>query len=380
MARKRKERIAIPLLKAHDLFFQICADDLILAQGLVQYTTPEEIHSQIVLEELRRAPTVHVSSDLKIVLGDVVYETRLRRSDCESKVLILFEHKSAMPSQPIYTQLLSYMLPVWQQDERDGGPLTPVVVVVFYHGKRPWKKKDYYRFFKCLPPGWEDLIPHFRFILFDLNQVSAEEILSHKNIGFLGVSLLTFKFAHQWERLAEYIPQMMELILEWPANEREKRLLKSWLIYLQSILDMNKIKASEFISRVPRNGQEAYELFMELFAPRAAEIIGEWKAERIAAKKVEETLERVEREAKQRGHEQGLAEGREEGRAEGREEGRAEGREEAKREIVIHLLQVTPEWNDAKIATVVGVSEELVRQLRYELTHNPNDEDLDGMS
>ncbi len=368
MPRRRAVQVFTPLSKAHDLFFQVGADDLLIARELVRYTTPTDIYSQIVIEELRLAPTTHVNSNLKMVIGDIVYETRLRRSDCESKVLILFEHKSALPSKPIQTQLLSYMVPVWQQDERAGRPLTPIVVVVFYHGKRPWKKKDYYRFFKCLPPGWEDLIPHFRFILFDLTQVSAKEILRHKDIGFLGVMLLSFKFAHQWERLAEYIPDMMALIPQWPTNERENRLLKAWLIYLQNILDMNKIKASEFISRVPRSGQEAYEMLVELFGPRAAEIIGEWKAERIAAKKVEEAKQLIYKEALQEGIEKG------------RQEGREEGREEAMREYVINLLKNFPEWSDARIAELTKTTEDVVRQIRQELATLPNGDEAEKTS
>lgn len=127
---------------------------------------------------------------------------------------------------------------------------------------------------------------------------------------------------------------------------------------------MNKIKASEFISRVPRNGQEAYEMLVELFGPRAAEIIGEWKAERIAAKKVEEAKQIIYQEALQ----------------EGIEKGREEGREEAMREYVINLLKNFPEWSDARIAELTKTTEDVVRRIRQELATLPSDDEAEKTS
>lgn len=73
---------------------------------------------------------------------------------------------------------------------------------------------------------------------------------------------------------------------------------------------------------------------------------------------------------KKKGLREGRAEGRIIGRAEGRAEGLEAGRMEEKRLLAIKTIQKFPEWTDAEIAEFVGVSLELVQQIRAEIADN----------
>ncbi|MCS7035097.1 MAG: hypothetical protein RMJ33_01495 [Saprospiraceae bacterium] len=104
----------------------------------------------------------------------------------------------------------------------------------------------------------------------------------------------------------------------------------------------------EWIEQLPPFGQKAY-----------LEMLEEYRQ-----KVLPEEMERAE----MRGIEKGLNLGREEGWKEGWKEGREEGREEMLHLFVRSLLREKPEWDDAKIAALTHASEELVAQIRRQLS------------
>ena len=59
---------------------------------------------------------------------------------------------------------------------------------------------------------------------------------------------------------------------------------------------------------------------------------------------------------------------KEEGLEQGREQGREEGREETTHAFTIRMLQKFPDWSNAEIAELVGVTTVFVEEVRLELS------------
>ena len=73
--------------------------------------------------------------------ADLVYSVPLKgNKKIRLKIFILLEHKSAYDRQ-LFTQLLNYQAFIHEQTIQGTKQASPVIPVLFYHGKTPWKWK-----------------------------------------------------------------------------------------------------------------------------------------------------------------------------------------------------------------------------------------------
>ena len=76
---------------------------------------------------------------LKDKRADLVFSVPLKRnSKTQIKIFILLEHKSSY-QKALFTQLLHYQTILYQRSIEETGHPSPILPVVFYHGKTPWK-------------------------------------------------------------------------------------------------------------------------------------------------------------------------------------------------------------------------------------------------
>ena len=97
----------------HDAVFKTFFSDVAIVKKYLEHYTPPAIHQGIDFGVLRKSDTAFVSGRFGVSFSDVVYETQLK-SGIAARLLFLFEHKSYVPSQPIYLQLLDYLLQIWE--------------------------------------------------------------------------------------------------------------------------------------------------------------------------------------------------------------------------------------------------------------------------
>lgn len=71
--------------------------------------------------------------------ADLVFSVPLKNTpQVRFKICILLEHK-AQYSRQLFSQLLDYQYFIHRQTLQDTGQPMPVIPVLFYHGKKPWK-------------------------------------------------------------------------------------------------------------------------------------------------------------------------------------------------------------------------------------------------
>ena len=76
---------------------------------------------------------------LKGKRADLVFSVPLKRnSKTHIKIFILLEHKSSY-QKALFIQLLHYQTILYQRSIEETGHPSPILPVVFYHGKTPWK-------------------------------------------------------------------------------------------------------------------------------------------------------------------------------------------------------------------------------------------------
>jgi len=280
------------LINTHDKFFKELFSKKKEVTEFIEKTIPIAIVSKLDLNTLELDSTEYIDEQLKQNFSDIVYNCQYGK-EATIKLSFLFEHKSYPEKHPHF-QILDYMLSIWKLQLKQKQKLTPIVPIIFYHGKQKWKKLDFEKYFLNFDEDLLKYIPSFNYELIDITQFSDVEIQQiYSNIE-LKTSLLLLKNIFSdtfFEKLSTIFAEIDQLFY---TEEGEKFVEKvSTYIFYNSI-----VKFDNVIDK------------MKTISPQTST-----KVETIAM--------------------QLLSRGREEGRLEGRQE----AREEYQKELVILLIK-----------------------------------------
>ncbi len=128
----------------HDKFFRFAFKHVELVRDLIQWTFPASDVKQLDLTAVRWEVGTWTDSKLRDKRADLLFSCPIikrddsRKSPAKNALLyILLEHKSAGDHYTVL-QVLSYLLRIWEEQQRGNVPLTPIFALVIYHGTTPW--------------------------------------------------------------------------------------------------------------------------------------------------------------------------------------------------------------------------------------------------
>jgi predicted transposase/invertase (TIGR01784 family) len=163
----------VPETTPHDEFFKEIFGDLDHARDLLRGILPSDLQEILDLDHLQRENSSFLTAQLAEDFADLVFTCPTTGGT--ALVALLLEHKSWAPRHP-HLQLLTYMLGIWEQSEKSGNALPPVIPVVLYNGQGAWKVRDFIQSFPGLPDRLRPFLPEFRFLLLDLARKPLEPL------------------------------------------------------------------------------------------------------------------------------------------------------------------------------------------------------------
>ena len=180
------------LHNAHDKLFKATFQYVEAVVELVNFLFTREEAAVIDTEHLKLDTTHSISNGLQEFFSDVIYSTKQKGSKRNVLITLLLEHKSA-PDIFVLVQLLNYMVSIWLKDIAAKRPLTVVIPVIFYHGKRKWKKKPFSDLFPGASPAFKKFMLEFDYQLLSVHQTPDEIIRALSADTLLGALMLTYK-------------------------------------------------------------------------------------------------------------------------------------------------------------------------------------------
>ncbi|MFN8446858.1 MAG: Rpn family recombination-promoting nuclease/putative transposase [Caldilineaceae bacterium] len=135
----------------HDAFFKQYLSQPRVASDFLRQYLPAEILALIDLSQLQLEKDSFVDEKLRAHFSDLIYSTTTR-FNTDLRIAFLYEHKS-YPDDWVDFQVLRYQVSYWVQEfehlnaeadkakEQPKRPrlLTPIVVLLVYHGKTNWQ-------------------------------------------------------------------------------------------------------------------------------------------------------------------------------------------------------------------------------------------------
>jgi hypothetical protein len=291
----------------HDKFFRFAFKHVELVHDLIQWTFPASLVKQLDLTAIRWKAGSWTDSKLRDKRADLLFSCPIikqgnsRKSQAQNALLyILLEHKSAADHYTVL-QVLSYLLRIWEEQQRGNVPLTPIFALVIYHGMTPWNAPTNIRELHGTEFAALDLQLDFQLKILDLTSWTENP---QETSPILTSTLQLLKYS----RRPELIRLLKEIFERW-RDSLVSPLFKEWLqaawnYVMSTNQDLSETQVQEIVD----------ELLSVQYEPGSL-------------------VDRLYRQ----GHSEGLTKGLAEGLAEGKAEGLANGTE---RGIVIGRIQL----------------------------------------
>jgi predicted transposase/invertase (TIGR01784 family) len=320
----------------HDDFFKVAFSRLDIITDYIHQFLDRNIVEKLDFQTLKLSNNSYTTEGLQSYFADIVWECNYGTAQTPIKISVLFEHKSYIPKYP-HTQLLRYMLEIWDDCEKNKKPLTPIIPIIVYHNKhdKHWKYKPFHAYFKGIDASLQHFIPSFEYQLTDLTTMSDEQLLSMK-AGLLINALLTLQFGAKEKYVLENFKMLLVNVKNTATDEHLKSFFIAQLVY---VLKNNEL-SDEKVSSIIDNFKNTIEM---------------------------NAYDRLIGQAKQEGKQEGWQEGKQAGKQEGWQEGKQAGWQEGKQEIIKNMLTEFPDWSDEKIADLANASIDTVSMIRAEL-------------
>ncbi|MEN8227901.1 MAG: Rpn family recombination-promoting nuclease/putative transposase [Bacteroidota bacterium] len=236
----------------HDSFFKSLFSVKDNLQDLLQGTLPQEVISRVHLDTLEYDPTEYVDQELAPYFKDIT--CNMRYGDKQIKISLLYEHKSH-PVKNIHLQLLRYILNVWENQEGDKQELTPVICIVFYHGKLKWARSE---IVESIPEELKRYVPLFDYVLFDTKDIEDHAIIRHFKRPNVKIGVWFLKRSDNLIGFMQENPILAREILQ-EISDVEKTLIYRFVLYLYNVSGMPPEKIYKIMKTISPETTDAFE-------------------------------------------------------------------------------------------------------------------------
>ncbi len=238
----------------HDSFFKSLFSVKENLQDLLQGTLPREIISRVHLNTLEYDPSEYVDRELAPYFKDIT--CNMRYGDKRIKISLLYEHKS-YPAKKIHLQLLRYILNVWESQEGDRQELTPVIAIVFYHGKQRWTRQE---IVKNIPEELKRYVPLFDYVLFDTKDIEDHAIIQHFKRPNVKIGVWFMKRSDNLIGFIQENPLLAREILREIRNI-EKTNIQKIVFYLYNVSGIAPEKIDQIMKTISPEAKDAFDEF-----------------------------------------------------------------------------------------------------------------------
>ena len=156
--------------------------------------------------------------------ADLVYSVSLKGNNkIRLKIFILLEHKSTYDPH-LFTQLLNYQTFIHEQTIQGTKQASPVIPVLFYHGRVPWKWKLSFQetffedFLPEIPVLSQESMLNYKLRLLDVNDPKVERVFQNPEFKSRGALYLLRKIWSLKAELSE-VEKVIKLLKDFEGNQ-----------------------------------------------------------------------------------------------------------------------------------------------------------------
>ncbi|WP_028298329.1 Rpn family recombination-promoting nuclease/putative transposase [Olivibacter sitiensis] len=248
----------------HDSYLCSILNDREIAAEYFRAVLPAHLVEKLDFSTLQLLPGSYISEGLEQTMSDTVYSCGFASAPAQTlEIALLVEHKSYYDKY-VMLQIGSYLFSGYRQqvEQRKGGP-SPIIPILFYHGRKKWKYRTLEDLFDRPYAALFGYIPSFSYVYNNLRDAPDGELLAIQH-GVLSASLLLLKHAFDPEWIQGNFKLLVSIGLSQGKDSHHHR---SMLLYAFGRTEFAKEQIKEVIREIPTDIQEVimstYELLIE---------------------------------------------------------------------------------------------------------------------
>jgi predicted transposase/invertase (TIGR01784 family) len=242
---------------AHDIFAKKILSYKKNAVTFFSGILPEPLQADLKLRTVKLDTSSYTDKKLDQYFSDVVYNCSYRSGRSMAKLALLFEHKSFIPKFP-YSQLLRYILNIWDSHTKQKKPRPVVLPILFYHGRRKWKQRPLYSYLSGNTELYRQFIPGFEYVLVNLREYDEETIteLFQKNPA-VKLWLFIQKYVFTPKRVLHTLRNLTDVDRMFLTTEEGLNVLETICRYLFKATSLSAEEIIDAANTLPPNAKEA---------------------------------------------------------------------------------------------------------------------------
>lgn len=244
------------IIQSHDKFFKTLFSGKNEIKEFVTKTLPTEITENLQLETLELDQTEYVESNFRTTYSDLVYNCKYRNNTV-IKISLLFEHKSSPEKFP-HLQLLGYMLKIWEVQIKQNQKLTPIIPIIFYHGKSKWTNKPFAKYFKDLDDTLQNFIPKFDYQLIDTSDFTDDEIIKLFESLQLQIGILVMKNIFNEQKILQETNKIFANLNQLLQTEQGEQFFETIVAYLLYATGIDTKKYAENMKTISQKAEKKF--------------------------------------------------------------------------------------------------------------------------
>ena len=244
------------IIQSHDRFFKNLFSGKNEIKEFVTKTFPTEITEKLQLETLELDQTEYVDSNLRTTYSDLVDNCKYE-NNTDIKISFLFEHKSSPEKFP-HLQLLGYMLKIWETQIKQNQELTPIIPIIFYHGKSKWINKPFEKYFNGLDDTLQRFIPKFDYQLIDTSEFTDNEIIKLFESLQLQIGILVMKNIFNEQKILQETDKIFANLNQLLQTEQGEQFFEAIVAYLLYATGIDAKKYAENMKTISQKAENKF--------------------------------------------------------------------------------------------------------------------------
>lgn len=237
----------------HDRFFKETFSRPDILTDFLRVYLPDSVLQGLNLDSLVREADSHTDDQLTEHFADLVFSAQF--GEQAIKVVLLLEHKSYTEEHPHF-QLNRYLLNLWESQLKQKQPLTPILPIVVYHGKRRWKKRSMAAYFGKIPKSLTSFLPAFDYILVDLSAISQR--LPEFSTDYARVTGLLLQHSRQQRQFINVLENLGDVLQRMANDAIGERFMETAFLYAYWATDLTRVDVIAIFRKISnRTGEIA---------------------------------------------------------------------------------------------------------------------------
>ena len=248
MAKNKQGKEQDSINNPNDKFFKKLFGLASVVRDYFDHLFPKHLAAKLNLNTLELDNTTYITSELEEYFSDIVWRCQFLGKKTAVHICFIFEHKSYVPDYP-HIQIGDYKQGAYNKQLAAKQPLSVVVPIIIYHGKRRWVVKPFSDYFGDVDIEFHRFIDPYDYYLTNLQDYSDEMIRTFGSI-LLVKGFLALKHYSDKEYLRRHY---VELILVGFDRHHSKEILdfiRSLSVYLSNIGGTTRIEVFHQIEQL----------------------------------------------------------------------------------------------------------------------------------